>query len=262
MVANKSKTNYAHLEKTMKMTNPQKVKILQALHDNEVDPSILSVLKNILFEHESVVDNYLFPLSEWEAVRVYETNTILDNVNDLLVQEVKTPDGRYLDLQKFMDVIDLYSILPLKKQPKNNLSKDMFLVMSQGTKVKADFASVIPGGRSKKNLDLLWIKLEEKFSSLAKAYRYFDMNFDNNVSFGEFQKALDLMRVKFTVEELQEMFNYLDKDNKNYINYEDFCGLDEDRRMGFGHDKNIDDQKKRTQSKMETTSRVNDFLDN
>ena len=70
------------------------------------------------------------------------------------------------------------------------------------------------------------------------------------------------MRVKFTVEELQEMFNYLDKDNKNYINYEDFCGLDEDRRMGFGHDKNIDDQKKRTQSKMETTSRVNDFLDN
>lgn len=68
------------------------------MHDNEVDPSILSVLKNILFEHESVVDNYLFPLSEWEAVRVYETNTILDNVNDLLVQEVKTPDGRYLDL--------------------------------------------------------------------------------------------------------------------------------------------------------------------
>ena len=60
------------------------------------------------------------------------------------------------------------------------------------------------------------------------------MNFDNNVSFGEFQKALDLLRVKFTVEELEEMFNYLDKDGKNYINYEDFSGLDEDKRMGYG----------------------------
>ena len=90
MVANKSKTNYAHLEKTMKMTNPQKVKILQALHDNEVDPSILSVLKNILFEHESVVDNFLFPVSEWEEVRVYETNTLLDKVSHLIVEECKT----------------------------------------------------------------------------------------------------------------------------------------------------------------------------
>ena len=64
------------------------------------------------------------------------------------------------------------------------------------------------------------------------------MNFDNNVSFGEFQKALDLLRVKFTVEELEEMFNYLDTDKKNYINYDDFCGLDEDRRMGYGADPN------------------------
>jgi hypothetical protein len=43
-----------------------------------------------------------------------------------------------------------------------------------------------PGGRLQKSLDLLWIKLDERFKSMADAYRYFDTNFNNRVSFGEF----------------------------------------------------------------------------
>ena len=35
-------------------------------------------------------------------------------------------------------------------------------------------------------LDLLWIKLDERHSSLGAAYRYFDKNYNNRVSFGEF----------------------------------------------------------------------------
>lgn len=35
-------------------------------------------------------------------------------------------------------------------------------------------------------LDLLWIKLEERFLNMADAFRYFDKNYNNKVSFGEF----------------------------------------------------------------------------
>lgn len=46
-------------------------------------------------------------------------------------------------------------------------------------------------------LDLLWIKLEERFKTIGAAYRYFDKNYNNRVSFGEFQKALDHLRIKY-----------------------------------------------------------------
>jgi len=55
-------------------------------------------------------------------------------------------------------------------------------------------------------LDLLWIKLDERFKSMADAYRYFDRNYNNRVSFGEFQKALDHLRIKFQVDVIDQIF--------------------------------------------------------
>lgn len=49
-------------------------------------------------------------------------------------------------------------------------------------------------------LDLLWIKLDERFMTMADAFRYFDKNYNNKVSFGEFQKALDNLRIKYQVD--------------------------------------------------------------
>ena len=50
-----------------------------------------------------------------------------------------------------------------------------------------------------KSLDLLWIKLEERFKNVSAAYRYFDKDYDNSVSFSEFQKSLDFLRIKYQV---------------------------------------------------------------
>lgn len=46
---------------------------------------------------------------------------------------------------------------------------------------------------------MLWIKISEKFRGLAEAYRFFDVNFNNRVSFNEFQKALDHLHIKFQI---------------------------------------------------------------
>lgn len=42
------------------------------------------------------------------------------------------------------------------------------------------------GGPLKKMLDLIWIKIADRFKGMAEAYRYFDVNFNNRVSFNEF----------------------------------------------------------------------------
>lgn len=41
------------------------------------------------------------------------------------------------------------------------------------------------------------------------------------------------MRVKFSVEQLDAMFRFLDRGEKGYISYLDFCALAEERRMGL-----------------------------
>jgi hypothetical protein len=79
-------------------------------------------------------------------------------------------------------------------------------------------------------LDLLWIKIQEKYESLPEAYRYFDVNFNNRVEFAEFQKGLNAMRITYQVNQVNEMFQYLDRGNKGYISYLDFCEMAEERR--------------------------------
>jgi Ca2+-binding EF-hand superfamily protein len=79
-------------------------------------------------------------------------------------------------------------------------------------------------------LDLLWLKISERFRSIADAYRYFDVNFNNRVSFNEFQKGLDHLRIKYQLNQISDIFKYLDKDHKGYVSYNDFSDLAEEKR--------------------------------
>ena len=65
---------------------------------------------------------------------------------------------------------------------------------------------------------------------MAEAYRYFDVNFNNRVSFNEFQKGLDHLKIKFQVNQVDAMFKYLDRDQKGYISFGDFSELCEEKR--------------------------------
>lgn len=63
----------------------------------------------------------------------------------------------------------------------------MWYIMSSNVHGGATSKEVaVQGGELKKILDLLWIKISEKFDTLREAYRFFDVNFNNRVSFNEF----------------------------------------------------------------------------
>lgn len=79
-------------------------------------------------------------------------------------------------------------------------------------------------------LDLLWIKIEERFHNMADGYRFFDVNYDNHVNFAEFQKAIDKLRINFQITQLDVLFRALDRGDKGFISYGDFCELAEERR--------------------------------
>lgn len=79
-------------------------------------------------------------------------------------------------------------------------------------------------------LDFVWVRIQERFKNFSPAFRWFDLNFNNRVSFNEFILGMENLKVKLSSRDLLLIFNYLDKTNKGYIDYNDFCGLSEERR--------------------------------
>ena len=115
-VQNKTKTNNEHYNDIIgsKILNQRKFKILKQLHEESVDFRIMTSFKNVLFESDLLKENHLLPMDEWERIRKYETYHFLDKINDSLVAEIRRPDG-YINLHKFMHILDLFTLLPISK---------------------------------------------------------------------------------------------------------------------------------------------------
>ena len=89
-------------------------------------------------------------------------------------------------MQNFVDIVDLFFYLPMTKPYIKNDSKDIYFILSSNTQGGHEAQGAYQGGKLKRMLDLLWLKISERFKSLADAYRFFDVNFNNRVSFSEF----------------------------------------------------------------------------
>jgi len=81
-------------------------------------------------------------------------------------------------------------------------------------------------------VDTIWQKIISRFPNINAAFRFFDENLDQGISFFEFVQALEYLRLKFSYEDIREVFNYLDFDNNGAIGYAEFCMLCPDRATG------------------------------
>lgn len=79
-------------------------------------------------------------------------------------------------------------------------------------------------------LEFCWTRIQERFKTFSPAFRYFDLSFNNRVSFNEFILGMENLKVKLSSRDQLMVFNYLDSDKKGYIDYNDFCGMCEERR--------------------------------
>lgn len=79
-------------------------------------------------------------------------------------------------------------------------------------------------------LEFCWTRIQERFKTMSPAFRYFDLNFNNRVSFNEFILGMENLKVKLSSRDQLLIFNYLDSDRKGYIDYNDFCGMCDERR--------------------------------
>ena len=61
-----------------------------------------------------------------------------------------------------------------------------------------------------KILEFIWSKVDERFPRIQSAFWFFDKNNNSKVSLSEFQLAIETLRVKITLDEIKQAFEYLD----------------------------------------------------
>ena len=63
-------------------------------------------------------------------------------------------------------------------------------------------------------------------------FRFFDKNFNNSVSFQEFQFGCEELDMRLPPKDIQLLYNYIDKSGDGEIGYKEFMGLCDERRLG------------------------------
>ena len=85
----------------------------------------------------------------------------------------------------------------------------------------------------RRSLEFIWIRIQERFKNFSPAFRFFDKNCEGKVTFDQFVVSLETLKVKFSSKDLLMVFKYLDKEQKGYIDYADFCNLSDERRLNL-----------------------------
>lgn len=68
---------------------------------------------------------------------------------------------------------------------------------------------------------------------IAKAFLFFDQDDDRKISRSEFVKGVGGLGVKLTKDDIDKVFNYLDKDRDGSLDYHEFSGLSEEKRRNI-----------------------------
>lgn len=71
-------------------------------------------------------------------------------------------------------------------------------------------------------LNQIELRLEEKFKTIAKAFRTFDSDGDSRITFEEFWIGLDQVGIAMKKDTCKELFDYLDENKDEHIEFNEF----------------------------------------
>lgn len=82
-------------------------------------------------------------------------------------------------------------------------------------------------------LEFIWIKLQEKYITVAQAWRFFDIQNTGKLTKNDFMYGLETLKIKLTPADVTSVFDYLDKDLDGKVTYAEFCHLCEEKRRNI-----------------------------
>lgn len=103
-------------------------------------------------------------------------------------------------------------------------NKDDFINLAEFLQLDTQTNGHLEGSEGVLSQIMLYIanKLEDKFSSIHAAFKYFDTNRRDNVSRNQFHTGLDRMNLRITKSQIDQVFDHLDISQNGYIEYVEF----------------------------------------
>lgn len=102
---------------------------------------------------------------------------------------------------------------------------------------------------------MIHIRIEEKFGEYRKAFRQFDINKDNDLSFEEFVYGCEFCGIAMPIQDFKAVYNTIDYDGNGGIDFNKFCLLNSDRTKDiFGF---IDENYTNTRNNLRTNDDEN-----
>lgn len=75
-------------------------------------------------------------------------------------------------------------------------------------------------------LNYIWSKFEIKNGgNVRESFRFMDINGNSKVTREEFEKGLNRLMVNMSEDDLNRVFNHLDKRDAGFLTYNEFCGI-------------------------------------
>lgn len=136
--------------------------------------------------------------------------------------------------------MDLFFFIPGKQIKHKNDSENLYLIMSSMARNQASslqrLKDPVQTERTKKQNEIVerfWQKLQAKFKKIGDMFRFFDRNFDNEISFKEFRIVAEELDMRFTSAEMRALFDFLDSEKTGTIGYNEFTQLCDEKRRGL-----------------------------
>lgn len=241
--------------------------IIKMWNQRQVDFRILQNFKNLLYGSPYLLtaENKL-PVSEFERIRRDHDSFTIRGPDILgyppkkgilkgqfeqhaphlepaanLLKEITDPETSLVDLSMFSDILDLFMYLPNKEKANDFLSSpEIHSILSprlqksghkNGAKAndRNPFTPLANSSATCSSLmDEIWTRVQERFNGMSAAFRFFDRNYNGQITFDSFVISLEVLRLRLSAKDQMQVFNALDQNKKGYIDYRDFCGLNQD----------------------------------
>ena len=121
---------------------------------------------------------------------------------ELLLGEITGGDYQMVDLNCFNDMVDIYCYMPgMDQKTSSHSSANIYQVLSANSKSQATAETSTESKEEvhlRRTLEFMWIRIQERFQTFSPAFRYFDRNFNNRITFNEFTKGLEGLKVKMS----------------------------------------------------------------
>jgi Ca2+-binding EF-hand superfamily protein len=227
------------LEDSKKMKD--EVRFVMALQKTDIDIRVLNYLFRYLQKVYINTDSIPVEIftKVWRSLIGRESAYTHPNLEQKLVNVIIEDGEETISIHKLSKLVEISEFIPIRVKKDKNYSKEIQVIMSSGSQLdmrqqNREIKNSIIITPEESSLDIImefiWMKIEEKFTRIADAFRFFDQENNSTVNKNEFRDGLERLKVKIPVKDIQRVFNYLDKNKIGYFTYQEFTGLAEEKR--------------------------------